>query len=268
MSSKTVFLEEKMVEARMINWRQIAYIFAGGFLGILSTLPLLPRLIEATGETLSVPMPVVQTVSVIQSSVFLLILVVLGGWLAPQLNLKTPIITATINRHWEKLDLRPILISALVGGTIGGLLITVFYGVAAPFLPAEFIENSATLSLPIYTRLLYGGITEEVLIRWGLMSLLVWLLYRLTQQKGTQVKGYNYIFGIVVSDILFGVGHLPDASLLSPVVTSSFVVYIIIGNTLYGLNAGYLFWKRGLESAILAHMIAHIVMVFGEAVLG
>jgi membrane protease YdiL (CAAX protease family) len=29
----------------------------------------------------------------------------------------------------------------------------------------------------------------------------------------------------------------------------------------FGVIAGYLYWKKGLEAAIIAHMMAHVVMV-------
>ncbi|MEM9776964.1 MAG: CPBP family intramembrane glutamic endopeptidase [Chloroflexota bacterium] len=255
-----------MTKNNQLDWMQILFVFLGGFVGVLSTLPLLPQLISNSGQSLPVPIAVVQTVSVIQSSVILLLLVVLGGWLAPKINLGTPVLSAFLNRSLQKLDLKPILISGVVWGVLGGLLIIGFYLLSAPLLPAEFLENSEDLSLPFYTRLLYGGITEEVLVRWGLMSLFVWGLYRLTQNREASVKPYNYLFGIILSAFLFGVGHLPAASLLTSDVTSGLIFYIIVGNSLFGLIAGFLFWKRGLESAILAHMIAHIVMMLGEIV--
>jgi membrane protease YdiL (CAAX protease family) len=36
---------------------------------------------------------------------------------------------------------------------------------------------------------------------------------------------------------------------------------VIVANSLFGLIAGYLYWKRGLESAMLAHMLAHVLLL-------
>jgi membrane protease YdiL (CAAX protease family) len=52
---------------------------------------------------------------------------------------------------------------------------------------------------------------------------------------------------------------------LSPEVTAPLVAYIIVGNAAFGFIAGYLYWKRGLECAIAAHMIAHITMIIGTS---
>lgn len=36
-------------------------------------------------------------------------------------------------------------------------------------------------------------------------------------------------------------------------------LYIVTANPLFGLVAGYLFWRHGLESAMLAHLLAHLL---------
>jgi membrane protease YdiL (CAAX protease family) len=48
---------------------------------------------------------------------------------------------------------------------------------------------------------------------------------------------------------------------LSPEITTPLVAYIILGNASFGFIAGYLYWKRGLECAIGAHMVAHLTMI-------
>ncbi len=60
--------------------------------------------------------------------------------------------------------------------------------------------------------------------------------------------------------------HLPVAFTLSTEVTIPLVAYIILGNAAFGFIAGYLYWKRGLECAIGAHMIAHITMIVGAGI--
>jgi len=43
--------------------------------------------------------------------------------------------------------------------------------------------------------------------------------------------------------------------------TVAIVGYIVVANGLFGLIAGYLYWKRGLEAAIIAHMLTHVVLI-------
>ncbi len=115
--------------------------------------------------------------------------------------------------------------------------------------------------LPLPTRLLYGGFTEELLLRWGVMTLLVWAAWRLLQRGQGQPRAIYLASAIVISSVVFGLGHLPIAFALSSEVTSTLVFYIIAGNGVFGLIAGYLYWKKGLEAAMLAHMMAHVVLV-------
>lgn len=39
----------------------------------------------------------------------------------------------------------------------------------------------------------------------------------------------------------------------------SVVAFVIGANTAFGLLFGYLFWRHGLESAMIAHALAHVV---------
>ncbi len=43
--------------------------------------------------------------------------------------------------------------------------------------------------------------------------------------------------------------------------TAGIIAYVIIANALFGIVAGFLYWRRGLESAMIAHMLAHGVML-------
>jgi hypothetical protein len=69
------------------------------------------------------------------------------------------------------------------------------------------------------------------------------------------------VAAIFISAVLFGVGHLPIAWLLAGGLTVPLVIYVIVANSVFGIFAGFLYWKRGLESAMIAHMVAHVVLI-------
>ncbi len=245
-------------------WTRILVLFAAGLAGVLSAIPIIPKLIAASGEEPPLPMALIQAASVVQSSAILFGMVLLGAWLSPKVDLGTPLIDTYVLRTARAPDTRRILVSSIAGGLVGGVLLVAISRYWLPALPTEFIENAGKFDPPFYTRILYGGITEEILIRWGLMTFLTWGLFRLTQGKDSTVSASNYLLAILLSAIVFGAGHLPAAHLLAPEVTAPLVAYIIVGNSAFGLIAGYLYWKRGLEAAILAHVLAHCVMVVSE----
>ena len=111
--------------------------------------------------------------------------------------------------------------------------------------------------MPLLVKLLYGGITEELLMRWGVMTLLLWLLWRLGQRgRGAPAWGL-VVVAVVLSALLFALGHLPAAQSLAGVLTPEVVVFVLVGNTAFGLVAGWLYARHGLEAAMVAHVLAH-----------
>jgi membrane protease YdiL (CAAX protease family) len=66
-------------------------------------------------------------------------------------------------------------------------------------------------------------------------------------------------FAIAVSAFIFGAGHLPAAAALLGALDANVVAFVIGANTVFGLLFGYLFWRYGLESAMIAHALAHVV---------
>jgi membrane protease YdiL (CAAX protease family) len=133
----------------------------------------------------------------------------------------------------------------------------------AHYPPSALAATAERLGLPIYARVLYGGITEELLLRWGLMTTLVWLMWRFLQRRhGVPRAGYVWL-AICISALLFGVGHLPIASMLADELSGSAVAYVVGTNAAFGLLFGFLFWRHGLESAMIAHATAHVVAYVG-----
>jgi membrane protease YdiL (CAAX protease family) len=64
---------------------------------------------------------------------------------------------------------------------------------------------------------------------------------------------------IVLVAVLFGLGHLPATSAVTPL-TTTLVLRSLILNGIAGTAFGYLYWRRGLEAAMIGHMSAHLVM--------
>ena len=71
----------------------------------------------------------------------------------------------------------------------------------------------------------------------------------------------------VIVAILFGLGHLPATMLLFPL-TPLVIARAIILNGLAGLAFGYLYWTRGLESAMLAHFSGDMILIVSTRLFG
>jgi membrane protease YdiL (CAAX protease family) len=93
------------------------------------------------------------------------------------------------------------------------------------------------------------------------MTLLVWAAWRILQRGRGTPRAIYFVSAIVISSVVFGIGHLPLVSALEVNFTLPIVAFIVLANSLFGLIAGYLYWQKGLETAIIAHMSTHIVII-------
>ena len=67
------------------------------------------------------------------------------------------------------------------------------------------VVEEIRIQLGLSGRLLFGGLVEEILTRWGLMTVMVWLGTLIVDPPTSAV----YWAAIVISGLLFGLGHLP-----------------------------------------------------------
>ena len=242
-------------------------LFLAGLSGVMS---LLLIDIEALIAVLPIPdksqipeiTPVIKVLSLIQPAVILGVAVLIGIALAPSVGLRSPAAEAAANGEDVMPALSPQILPGIIGGIIGGAAIVLTATVWTPMLPPDVVDVVSQFQRlsPLPLRLLYGGITEEILIRWGLMTLLVWAGFRFFQKGRSGPGAAVFAAAILISSLIFGIGHLPLAFMLVPEPTAPLILFAIIANSLFGFVAGFLYWKRGLESAIVAHMTAHLVM--------
>ncbi len=193
--------------------------------------------------------------STIQSS----LLLVLASWggckLSNQLGLGAPAVQAFSTNESIKQALRPQILPGIIGGIVGAIILVV----ASFSIPAQLNHPDSLQSFPLLVKLLYGGITEEILLRWGVMSILLWIVWRVFQKKTSSPKTSIVLVAILLSSILFALGHVPAARLIAgESLTISSLAYVLTFNSLFGLVAGLLFWRYGLEAAIIAHIGAHL----------
>ena len=245
--------------------RVSSYLFILGFLGVVSIVPLISQLLDLSPQPLVLPLIAIQIISVLQGAVFLLLMIWLGCVFSKKVGLTTPVITALARSQGVLKELKPQIIPALIGGIVGGLFLSLLLSAASPYLPAEYLSATETVAVSWYAKILYGGITEEILIRWGLMSFLVWAIYRLSQTNGSKIHSHNFVIAIILSSLVFGLAHLPALFALVPEVvpdvTIALLAFIVSGNAVFGFIAGYLYWKRGLECAMVAHIVAHTTLI-------
>lgn len=240
------------------RWRLFWVLWGIGLLGVFSLLQLPIQL--PVGVELPMSLAMIRWIALGQSAVLVALAVILGLFTAPKVGLDAPVLAALLTgRPWRAI-LRRQWWPALAGALWGAVVILV-YTLLQPLIMPQLFAAAQGRELPLLMRVLYGGITEELLLRWGVMSLLVWLIWRIAQRGQGKATIATVWFGNFLAAILFGFGHLPAIASYGVPYTLPLVLGIVIANTLVGLVLGWLYWRKGLEAAILAHAGAHLITV-------
>ena len=106
--------------------------------------------------------------------------------------------------------------------------------------------------------LITSPITEEVLVRLFLMSVLAWAVSRFT--KRAQLA---FVIALVASALVFALLHLDRPVPNDAMLAHYYRAAIVTKYTLAGLPLGWIFWRWGLPYAILCHVAgnaAHLVL--------
>lgn len=232
--------------------------------GVLAVLSLLAAPLEALQPAgMTFDWWQFRLLALINPLVIVTIAVAAGGWAAPRVGLDAPLTRALIERRPVGPILRRQAVPAIAVGTGTAVILAAYTWWTAPLFAAA--SKLPDLALPLVTKLLYGGLVEELMMRWGLMSLLVWLA-SLASRRATP-GGSVYWLGIGGAALLFAAGHLPLLYLMLPAPPPGLIAAVILGNALPGALFGWLFWQRGLEAAVLAHALAHTLFTAGAAIL-
>lgn len=229
-------------------------IFVFSFATVIYTLPTLNETMNIDTAQLP-PNAVLVAIATIQPALLVALAIWAGLFLSKRMSVNiTPILTGAIKQT------QSLIVLGLGSGFVAGLLMLAVHQFI--FLPITEIPVNAATNYPAWLGmivvLLYGGIVEELLIRLGVMTLLLWIGTKIQGASSPQVE--NHIFWIVniIVTIIFGLLHVVSAPVLLGIeVTSIVVVQALVLNSV-SLLFGWLYWHKGLETAILSHMGFHL----------
>lgn len=240
-------------------WKNFLILAVAAIIGatvfIVSTVSTIPDLYANLGEQAAPPPP--DSVIILGGIVQLTVLISLATWgglkLAAKMNVNiTPILNNSVS------DKR--LLWGLGSGIVAGIAMLITHQFV--FLPITGIPVNVSAEMPVFLGLanvfLYGGITEEVLIRLGLMTLFLWLGSKVqSDNNGAPTLLVFWIVNVIVT-IIFGLLHLPGAVILLGVVITPIVIIQALVLNAVALLFGWLYWHKGIETAIISHMGVHV----------
>ena len=247
--------------------RLFGVLWVCGMAGVLSLLAIdfgaVVAMIPGTANSEMPHWVVLKLASVAQPTVLVTLAVLAGVWLAPKVGLHAPAAEAFAARRgmWDALG--PQVLPGILAGVFSGIVLVASWALARPWMAYEFAARAESFNriMPAAVRFLYGGLTEEILLRWGMMTFLVWLIWRVLAKSAEWPAPWMFVVSIVGSALLFGAGHLPVASMLAGGLTVPLAVYVVAANSFFGIVAGLLYWRSGLEAAMIAHVFAHVVLL-------
>jgi membrane protease YdiL (CAAX protease family) len=138
-----------------------------------------------------------------------------------------------------------------------GILLLLLRFVAQPYLPPELPALGHRGVLGGLLVSISAAVGEEVWLRLGVLTMLAWVFLRLLGgHEVSPVVGWS---AIVVSALAFAAMHLPQLASYGAD-NSVGIAATMMGNTLVGVLFGFLYWRRSLIAAMLAHFAVDLVL--------
>ena len=243
------------------NWKLFIILLIASIFGIIAVFPYTLTIQGSLLQNLPVPLYVLLTGQIIQGTVMFAIAIFAGLYFAKKVGFGLPILEGWLEGREVKSYLKSILGISIGLGILAGILII---GLDYLFSFAGVTINVAQSSInpPAWQGFLasfYGGINEEILLRLFLMTLLVWIFFKIKKTETGKPTKMGIWLAIILAAILFGIGHLPTVMAITTL-TPLVIVRTIVLNAVGGIIFGWLYWKKGLESAMISHFSADIVL--------
>lgn len=239
-------------------WRRFLPVWALGLLGVATLLlqPVPAALLEQAPPLRELPGWVVRLVLLANPLVLVTASALLGAVTAHRVGFRSALAGLPDDRPlpWGSVLLGGVVLAAVLAGL--DALWAPFLGDAWARLQAE--QAGGTRLTALILGVGYGGLAEEVMMRWGLMSALVWALARLTAAgRRPYPPSWVFLSAAVLSAAVFAAGHLPALAAAVPL-TPALVARTLLLSLVAGVAYGALYWRRGLEAAMLAHAGTHL----------
>jgi membrane protease YdiL (CAAX protease family) len=187
----------------------------------------------------------------------------LGLLLAGNIGRGVPLLERRLAGQRVGQPLRAMFQEAVFAGASMGVMALLLY-VFVFRVPLPKLAAIARVALWKRVLLAYAAaIEEEMLFRLLLLSLLAWRLgKRWHRPDGLPSEGAGWLANLIAV-AAFALAHVPTTSLTA----LAFTPHVMTAG-MAGALFGYLYWKRGLEAAIIAHFSTDLMLlVVGPAFL-
>ena len=242
----------------IINWKVFFLLLVLAIVSVICILPYVLTLQADVLKKLGTSVPLLIVAQVFQSIILFAIAIFFGLLFTKKIGFQMRLFEAIVQKGNYKKILKNITgISILIGATTA----IAIYVLDSVFSLLGVGITTHQSYAPVWQKLLaamYGGITEEIVMRLFLMTFFIWVGMKVFKQKKPSV---TIIFiSIIFTAVIFGLGHLPITASVTQI-NSMVILRAVVLNGIAGILFGLLFWKKGLESAMIAHFTGDIFLL-------
>lgn len=182
--------------------------------------------------------------------------IVIGLWFGKKVGLGAPLIESWVNGE----PVRERLISILKFSIGAGICVTVakitadllLFSSSLPLLLYQW----QPIFLPLRLKIPFDqGLGDEIVFHLFWMTILVWIIYKIQKPANNQPTPIGVWIPIVIVSLLAVLKSVIHASSL--LAGAQVLVIVSIGM----IPFGWLYWKKGIESAMIAHFTSTLLLV-------
>lgn len=244
----------------IINWPLIILLFVLAAPGIVIAIPRLIRiLIPQASPDISKRISIL---AMIQSFFLTFIMCIGGAVISQKTGLKAPVLEAMLHGQPFIEQLQNILLPSLLFALLAFVLFAfLFYMVCASLIDDKSFQILRTIhqQLGLDGALLYGGVLEEIIARWGMFNALVF--FCLIFVRDPQHNGVLWI-AAVISACVYAFSQLPAYFAAGCIKSRQFIYCFLALHLCTSMIFAYVFWQYGLVAAIFSHMLFHAAWYF------
>jgi hypothetical protein len=241
-----------------VNWRVVAILLMIGIVHLLFAIVL--SIILRVAYVRTIPFEfmfdVLPALWVLAQAVGYAIAIFVGLYLGRSVGLGAPLLESWMNGE----EIRDRAVSALKISFVLGSCVAVVKFILDRFLFSQFVPSLLMQWKQIPFGLVWiipfeQGIGDEIFHRLFWMTILVWIIYKIQKPENNQPTPIGVWTAILIATIFSIPGTVFWFS--GPIIGLQLTILTAVG----GIVFGWLYWKKGIESAILAHFISSVVLV-------
>ncbi|GHV88470.1 abortive infection protein [Spirochaetia bacterium] len=238
------------------NWKLLGILTAIGMVAAFSIMPFTFALVKIPDETNFAVLVIAQA---LQTTFLIALTSFVGIRLSKKIGFQMVIFEKLSKGEKCFSDVNAILKSSVLWGFIGGVVVVIlcipFWTVSVELVKQEMaVDLWKSILTPIY-----GGFVEEIIFRLFFLTLLIWVTTKFKKNEDGKPTRIGVWIAIIISSVIFGLGHLGITNAMTAV-TSALIIRAVLLNGVVSVIFSILYWKKGLESAMIAHFSADIVL--------